>query len=99
MALAFRRTECSAFIAAITECHAKNPYLKFFGVCNDQKTALNACLRKEVSRRLLLACRSCGSSLPHIVHQRVGRAVDNLEKAKAKRREVEEKWKAIEEEK
>ncbi|ORY88989.1 cytochrome c oxidase biogenesis protein Cmc1-like protein [Leucosporidium creatinivorum] len=67
-------TQCSEVMKAIKDCHTINPYLKFLGVCNDQKTALNMCLRKE----------------------RQGRAVGNLEKAKAKRKEVEEKWKTIE---
>ena len=39
-------------MAAIKQCHDDNPYAKFLGVCNDHKTALNLCLRKEVRRRL-----------------------------------------------
>lgn len=47
--------------------------MKFLGVCNDAKHALNLCLRGE----------------------RIGKANENHEKAKAKRRIVEAKWKAI----
>ncbi|POY76287.1 hypothetical protein BMF94_0482 [Rhodotorula taiwanensis] len=32
---------------ALQQCHAQYPYLKFVGACNDQKHALNACLRQE----------------------------------------------------
>lgn len=91
---------------AIKECHTNNPYLKFLGVCNDQKTALNMCLRKEVrssyscSFSRSFASRRESSPLTFSSaadgQQRQGRAVGNHEKAKAKRKEVEEKWKLIE---
>lgn len=45
-------TECSEVMKAIKDCHTNNPYLKFLGVCNDQKTALNMCLRQEVRCKL-----------------------------------------------
>jgi hypothetical protein len=35
---------------ALQECHAQYPYLKFVAACNDQKHALNLCLREEVSQ-------------------------------------------------
>lgn len=40
---------CAEVMRAIKDCHTNNPYLKFLGVCNDKKTALNLCLRGEVS--------------------------------------------------
>lgn len=93
------RAECSEVMKAIKDCHLNNPYLKFFGVCNDQKTALNMCLRKEVRRFSLASFAPQGRNLTiDLALQRQGKAVGNLEKAKAKRKEVEEKWKAIEEE-
>lgn len=40
---------CADLIQALEECHAKGVFGKFLGACNDQKLALNMCLRKEVS--------------------------------------------------
>ncbi|GAA6059833.1 hypothetical protein JCM10212_003745 [Sporobolomyces blumeae] len=38
---------CLAVVKAMKECHERNPYLKFLGLCNDEKIALNKCLRAE----------------------------------------------------
>lgn len=34
-------------IEALIKCHADHPFAKFWGVCNDQKWALDRCLREE----------------------------------------------------
>jgi COX assembly protein 2 len=59
---------------AIKDCHANNPYLKFLGVCNDEKTALNMCLRGEVSSlasEMGEASRAAVRSLPRIESKRL----------------------------
>ena len=33
--------------AALKLCHSEHPYAKFWGICNDQKLALDACFRNE----------------------------------------------------
>lgn len=43
--------ECRDIIALLHSCHAKNPYRKYFGACNDLKRALNRCLHKEYEAR------------------------------------------------
>ncbi|GAA5902895.1 hypothetical protein JCM5296_006325 [Sporobolomyces johnsonii] len=73
--LAEHRLEgCAQVVAALKECHDTNPYLKFLGFCNDEKVALNQCLRAE----------------------RLERTRENSQKAKEKRKEVEKRWKEIE---
>ncbi|CAK9782568.1 UPF0287-domain-containing protein [Cutaneotrichosporon oleaginosum] len=42
-----RQIACADLIQALEECHARGTIAKFFGACNDQKLALNMCLRKE----------------------------------------------------
>lgn len=42
-------TACLTVVKALQACHEKNPYLKYLGLCNDEKVALNKCLRAEVS--------------------------------------------------
>lgn len=37
----------SQVIEALKECHKQNPIAKFWGVCNEQKWALDRCLREE----------------------------------------------------
>ena len=32
-------------------CHTNNPYLKFFGECNDAKAALDMCFREEKQKK------------------------------------------------
>lgn len=39
---------CADLIEALEKCHAKTAWLKFVGGCNEEKLALNMCLRKEV---------------------------------------------------
>jgi COX assembly protein 2 len=68
-----QHVQCAEVMRALKDCHSENGYMKFLGVCNDAKHALNLCLRGE----------------------RIGKANENHEKAKAKRRIVEAKWKAI----
>ena len=34
-------------IEALQECHREHPVAKFWGHCNDQKIALDACFREE----------------------------------------------------
>ncbi len=34
-------------IQALQQCHAAHPYAKFWGVCNDQKFALDRCFAAE----------------------------------------------------
>ncbi|WWD19066.1 hypothetical protein CI109_103524 [Kwoniella shandongensis] len=42
-----RQLACSELISALEQCHAKGMMYKLAGGCNDQKTALTLCLRKE----------------------------------------------------
>ncbi|GAA5864443.1 hypothetical protein JCM8547_005822 [Rhodosporidiobolus lusitaniae] len=42
-----QQTQCLAVIEALKQCHEQNPWMKLAGVCNDQKHALNLCLRAE----------------------------------------------------
>lgn len=46
-------SECKDIIAIFKSCHEKNPWKKFLGVCNDEKTKLDQCFRieKEKSRQ------------------------------------------------
>ncbi|GAA5964060.1 hypothetical protein JCM8115_000888 [Rhodotorula mucilaginosa] len=46
-----QQTMCSEVMKALQECHAQYPYLKFVAACNDQKHALNLCLREERLQR------------------------------------------------
>lgn len=34
-------------IEALIQCHNDHPYAKFWGVCNEQKWALDRCFREE----------------------------------------------------
>lgn len=34
-------------IQALLTCHQEHPYAKFWGVCNEQKWALDRCFREE----------------------------------------------------
>lgn len=46
--LVHRLTYCVVqFINALNQCHADNPIAKFWGVCNNQKIALDKCFRQE----------------------------------------------------
>ena len=38
---------CQHVIDALTTCHAENGVRKFFGACNAQKAALDACFKAE----------------------------------------------------
>jgi len=38
---------CQEVIVALRLCHEENKIFKFFGVCNAQKTALDACFKQE----------------------------------------------------
>jgi len=38
---------CHQVIEALTNCHNDRPIAKFVGVCNEQKWALDRCLREE----------------------------------------------------
>ena len=44
-------TTCQKIIDALSRCHRENRYAKYFGVCNDLKIALDACLTKEYNAR------------------------------------------------
>ncbi|KAM0790811.1 hypothetical protein ACM66B_004657 [Microbotryomycetes sp. NB124-2] len=39
--------QCAAQMKALKQCHDQYKYLKFIGKCNDEKHALNMCLRGE----------------------------------------------------
>lgn len=43
---------CADLIKALHECHNASVWNRFIGGCNDQKQALNMCLRQEVSCEL-----------------------------------------------
>ena len=70
LALSWQLT-CAAAqaIEDLVYCHAEHALAKFWGVCNEQKWALDACLREEkaINRcvcRCLLICRWCVLSMP-----------------------------------
>ncbi|CEG37437.1 Uncharacterized conserved protein [Plasmopara halstedii] len=42
--------DCQIEIKALLDCHNDNPYAKFFGACNDVKSALDQCFKKEKIR-------------------------------------------------
>jgi len=45
----YRHTEkCNQLVREFKECHNNNPYLKFTGVCNDIKFAMDKCLKAEL---------------------------------------------------
>lgn len=72
--------------------------MKFAGSCNDQKHALNACLRGEVCPAQLSPPSKCRNAegLLCFVLQRLDRTKKNQDAAKERRKEVEKKWKEIE---
>ena len=39
--------KCAALVDALVECHDNNVYGKFWGACNDQKAAMDACFKAE----------------------------------------------------
>ena len=39
--------KCAALVDALIECHDSNVYGKFWGACNDQKAAMDACFKAE----------------------------------------------------
>mmetsp|Transcript_4106 Transcript_4106/g.8241 ORF Transcript_4106/g.8241 Transcript_4106/m.8241 type:complete len:82 (-) Transcript_4106:49-294(-) len=42
--------DCESHVFDLENCHATQPYAKFFGVCNDYKMALDKCFREEKER-------------------------------------------------
>ena len=87
----------------LKDCHTNNPFLRYLGTCNDAKLVLNKCFRAEVrpdqtsaprSPRLLTPSSSLPSQCPTL--QRIERGKINLDLARAKRSELEKKWKDIE---
>lgn len=38
---------CRDEVIALTTCHESGPLKRFFGACNDEKWALDACLRAQ----------------------------------------------------
>jgi len=45
----YRHTEeCNQLVREFKECHKNNPYLKFTGVCNEIKFAMDKCLKAEL---------------------------------------------------
>mmetsp|Transcript_27864 Transcript_27864/g.55840 ORF Transcript_27864/g.55840 Transcript_27864/m.55840 type:complete len:100 (+) Transcript_27864:57-356(+) len=40
-------SQCVDVVQALESCHSLKPYKKFFGACNFQKAALDACFRRE----------------------------------------------------
>ena len=49
-------------IEDLVHCHAEHAVAKFWGVCNEQKWALDACLREE---KAINRCVCCSPSLVH----------------------------------
>ena len=39
--------KCAALVDALVACHDANVYGKFWGACNDQKAAMDACFKAE----------------------------------------------------
>lgn len=80
-------------------CHDSYPWLKFVGMCNSEKGALNACLRKEVPLAPLVPTQANSQADPHrLLAQRLERTSKNAQLAKDKRKEIERRWKEIEQE-
>ena len=48
-------------------CHAEHALAKFWGVCNEQKWALDACLREEKAINRWVLCCFPPSSMPRSV--------------------------------
>ncbi|KAF9232144.1 hypothetical protein BU15DRAFT_90732 [Melanogaster broomeanus] len=48
--LSDKRITCREFIQALDACHTSN-WKRLTGGCNEEKMALNKCLRKEAKRR------------------------------------------------
>ena len=43
---------CGECVQDLVKCHEENPITKFFGACNDVKTAMDKCFRDEkIARR------------------------------------------------
>ena len=38
---------CRDAVIALKRCHRDNPWSRSFGVCNEQKAVLDACLKKQ----------------------------------------------------
>lgn len=49
-----RQLVCSELINALNECHAQGMLYRWAGMCNVEKQALTLCLRKEVSKSLMI---------------------------------------------
>lgn len=54
-----QHVQCAEVMRALKSCHTENGIAKFWGVCNDQKHALNLCLRGEVSGSCTNASLAC----------------------------------------
>ena len=53
---------CHEYIQALEECHARGMWARWTGVCNDQKRALNLCLRQEVRAAISTVAQIRGES-------------------------------------
>ena len=42
-----RHPQCEGVILELRACHAAHPAGKFWGACNDQKAAMDACFKAE----------------------------------------------------
>jgi COX assembly protein 2 len=42
---------CKAEVDTLVKCHDENPYVKFFGVCNEAKSLMDLCFREEKNLR------------------------------------------------
>ncbi|KAK4702593.1 hypothetical protein P7C70_g3632, partial [Phenoliferia sp. Uapishka_3] len=92
---------CAELMGILKDCHAENPLMRYLGVCNDKKLVLNKCFRAEVRPS---HCQREQNALPTALLvpspdlQRIERGKKNMEEARAKRGELEKKWKEIEQE-
>jgi COX assembly protein 2 len=48
-----KHPHCVKHIDDLTQCHRENPIAKFWGVCNEQKWALDLCLREQKNLKRL----------------------------------------------
>lgn len=45
--------ECNILIKELLQCHADNPFKKYFGHCNSANTEVNRCLKREREQKRL----------------------------------------------
>ncbi len=57
---------CKQEVEDLVRCHTDRPYMKFLGVCNDAKSALDLCFREEKNLRRRLNKR-VSTTMPSVL--------------------------------